>query len=228
MSLPGEVTTITGGVSRIMIDPESGAWLVCHVTETIEQGSGLTYQLDITYSVKHMTYVAAPDPALFRLPDNLHEVHELARWDEKRIKKELLGKPAPGLQVTDIRGNHLSLADLRGKTVLLDFWTTWCPPCRADAPILDELNQKYGKDLTIIGVSVDEDRATVKKFLEKHPHAFPVVLSTENSMPRPYQIGVFPTYLIIGPDGTITAAEQGDQGFSRLRKSLEKAGMQME
>src|SRR5262245_48477073 len=76
----------------------------------------------------------------------------------------------------------------------------------------------------IIGISIDEDRETVE-YLKKHPHGFPVVLSSENSLPRPYQIGVLPTYLVIGADGTLISAEEGDQGFGRLRKTLEKAGM---
>jgi thiol-disulfide isomerase/thioredoxin len=141
----------------------------------------------------------------------------------------LAGKPAPGLQVKDIKGTVVSLSELKGKTVLLDFWTTWCPPCQSDASSIEKLNQKYGgKDLVIIGVSVDEDRDTVEKYLKKHPHTYPVVLSSENHMPPPYQIGVFPTYLIISPEGTLVTAEQGDKGFAKLRRDLEKAGMAAE
>jgi hypothetical protein len=68
----------------------------------------------------------------------------------------------------------------------------------------------------------------VEKFLKKHPDSFPVVLTTENEMPRPYQVGLFPTYLVIAPDGTLTTAVEGDQGFAELRKFLEKAGMETE
>jgi thiol-disulfide isomerase/thioredoxin len=130
------------------------------------------------------------------------------------------------LQVTDIHGNPVSLSDLKGKTVLLDFWTTWCPPCRADAPALDKLYARYGsKNLMIVGVSVDEPRTVVATFLLQHPHSFPVVLTTENEMPRPYQIGLFPTYIVIAPDGNVATAVQGDQGFGELRSFSEKAGM---
>ncbi len=151
------------------------------------------------------------------------------QWDITYTIKDMGSRAAPDetLQVTDIHGNPISLANLKGQTVLLDFWTTWCPPCQADASSIEKLNQKYGsKSLTIVGISVSEDRETVEKYLKKHPHSFAVVLSSENQLPRPYQIGVFPTYLIIGPDGTLTTAEQGDQGFGKLRKDLEKAGLQ--
>ncbi len=226
--LPGETTRMTNGTTRVMIDTETGIWLQCRTVELIE-GSMSSYQVDFTYQVKQMSYGVSADAALFKLPDGLNEVKELTPWDEARIKKQLVGRSAPALQVTDIQGKAISLAELKGKTVLLDFWTTWCPPCQADAPSIDKLNQKYGdKNLTIVGISVNEDREIVEKYLKKHPHSYSVVLSSENQMPRPYQIGVFPTYLIIGPDGTLMTAEEGDKGFGKLRKDLQKAGLELE
>jgi hypothetical protein len=76
-----------------------------------------------------------------------------------------------------------------------------------------------------VGISVSEDRPIVEKFLKEHPHAFPVLLTTENDLPRPYQIGTFPTYIVIDPDGAVTSAVEGDQGFGELRKLLKKAGL---
>jgi len=221
----GGLATMSNGTSRVMIDTETGIWLQCHTLEAVE-ASRTSYQLDVTYALKRMSYGAA-DPDVFRLPESgMREVKQLTPWNEARIKKHLVGKPAPELQVTDIQGNPVSLSNLKGKTVMLDFWTTWCPPCQNDSPAIEKLNQRYGgKDLMIIGISIDEDRETVEKYLKKHPHSFPVVLSSENSLPRPYQIRVFPTYLVIGADGTLISAEEGDQGFGKLRKTLEKAGM---
>jgi len=80
----------------------------------------------------------------------------------------------------------------------------------------------------IVAISVSEEREIVEQFLKKHPHSFPVVLTSENEMPRPYQIGIFPTYMVIAPDGTLATAVEGDQGFGDLRKFLEKAGMEIE
>jgi thiol-disulfide isomerase/thioredoxin len=145
------------------------------------------------------------------------------------MKKQLTGKPASDLAVKDLQGKPIHLSDLKGKTVLLDLWATWCGPCRADGPALNKLYEKYGdKNLMIVGVSVDEDRSVVEKFLSQHPHPYPIVLTTENEMPRPYQIGVFPTYIVIDSDGNFASATEGDTGFSELRKLLKKAGLETE
>jgi len=204
--------------------------LVKSNTQEVIENRRYAYQVNLTYSLKRMSYGAVLDAGLFKLPESgAHEVKELTRWNAARIRKQLVGKPAPELEVTDIQGNTVSLADLKGKTVLLDFWASWCPPCVADAPALDKLYRKYGgKGLMILGISVSEQREVVEKFLKKHPDSFPVVLTTENEMPRPYQVGLFPTYMVIAPDGTLTTALEGDQGFAELRKFLEKAGMETE
>ncbi|HEY1800253.1 MAG TPA: TlpA disulfide reductase family protein [Terriglobales bacterium] len=222
----GSVITMTGGTSRIMIDAETGVWLRCHTVALVESSHGSS-QWDVIYTIKQMSFGAAPAAALFQLPTGLHEVQQFTPWDEGSIKKQLAGKPAPDLQIKDIHGNSISLAAFKGKTVLLDFWTTWCPSCQSDASSIEKLNQKYcDKSLAIVGISVGEERETVEKYLKKHPHNFPVVLSSENQMPLQYQIHVFPTYLIIGPDGNLMTVEQGDQGFAKLRNDLKKAGLE--
>lgn len=224
-STPGSVISMKGGMMRAMIDSETGAWLHCQIVATVDQDFGPADWV-VTYNIKQMGYAQPADKVAFKLPDNLHQVDKFERWDDTVIKKELGGKAAPSLQVKDLRGNPISIADLKGKTVLLDFWTTWCPPCQADSPNLEKLNQQYGKtNLAIVGISMNEDREIVEKYLRKHPRSYPVVLSSENQLPPSYQVSIFPTYLIINPDGTLAAAEEGDQGFAKLRKDLEKAGM---
>ena len=144
-------------------------------------------------------------------------------------EKRLTGKPAPELALSDVNGKSITLSALRGKTVLLEFWTTWCGPCRADGPSLDKLYKKFGdKSLSIIGLSVDEDHETVQKFLNQHPHPYAIALTTESDIPRTYQVGVFPTYVIIDPDGNFADATEGDSGFSNLKKLLKRAGMDTE
>ena len=220
---------MTNGIAQLDIDSETGQIVHCQTQEAIDDGR-TGYVRIRTYSLTRMNYGVAPDAALFKLPENgLHEVKRLTPWSLARVKKELIGKPAPAMDVRDIQGNPVSLADLKGKTVLLDFWTTWCPPCLADAPALDKLYLKYrGNNLVIIGISVSEERETVQNFLRNHPHSFPIVLTTENELPRPYQVGAFPTYMVVASDGTLTIVADGDQGLGQLRKFLRKAGMDTE
>jgi thiol-disulfide isomerase/thioredoxin len=216
------------GITRLVIDSQTGVLIQAYTHEQIDNQRG-GYQLSWTYSLKRVNYGLAANAALFNLPENgLHEVKKLTPWNLSRIRKQLVGKRAPELEVTDIQGNPILLSNLRGKTVLLDFWTSWCPPCLADAPALEKLNHRYADQLAIVGISVNEERAIVEKFLKDHPHSFPIVLTSEQEIPRPYQIDVFPTYMVIAPDGTLTSAVEGDQGFGDLRKFLKKAGMEVE
>ncbi len=220
---------VLDGNARNMFDVETGLLIASRTVEAIDNGR-VAYQLDVTRILKRISYGAPPDISLFKLPStDLREVKELSRWNAAKMKKELTGKVAPELTVTDLRGEAVALSALKGRTVLLDFWTTWCPPCRADAPSLDKLHKKYGdKELTIVGISVSEEREIVEKFLKEHPHDFPVVLTTENEMPRPYQVGVFPTYIVVNQDGSFAAAVEGEKGFGDLKNLLKKAGMDVE
>ncbi len=78
----------------------------------------------------------------------------------------------------------------------------------------------------VIGISVDEGRDVVEPFLKQHPHSYPVVLSSENELPRAYRVGVLPTYVVINKEGSITAAVEGDKGFEGLRRLLKKSGLE--
>jgi len=224
-----DMTRLLQGTARLVLDLEDGLTLSLQTVESISSGRE-AYQSEFLYTLRRVGHTATVDPSLFKLPSaNLREVKELSPWDAARIKKQLGGNPAPELRGTDISGKPVILSTLKGRTVLLDFFTTWCPPCRADAPALDKLFRKYGpQDLVIVGVSVSEEHSVVESFLKQHPHSFPVLLTTENEMPRPYQIGAFPTYIVIDRDGNVAGAAEGDQGFSDLRKMLKKAGMEVE
>jgi thiol-disulfide isomerase/thioredoxin len=224
----GRTTRRLEGTGRLLLDLQTGLLILRRSVQQF-QNERSAWLSDTTYRLRRFSYGDPANAQLFGPPEGAKEVKELSDWNAARIKKQLAGKPAPDLSVTDIQGKPVRLTDLRGKTVLLDFWTTWCPPCRADGPSLDKLYKKFGaKELAIVGISVSEDRAIVEKFLSTHPHDFPIVLTSENEMPRAYQISVFPTYIVIDPDGNLSAAVEGDQGFGALQRLLKKAGLGLE
>jgi thiol-disulfide isomerase/thioredoxin len=221
------LTMSEGGIANIFVDLETGLILHRRTVETFNN-SRTAYQVDQAFTLSRVGIGMPPNAAaLFAPPTESKQVKELTRIDASLIDKKMAGKPAPALSVKDINAKPLTLESLKGKVVLLDFWTTWCPPCRADAPSLEKLNKQYGaKDLVIIGISVSEERSVVESYLAKHPRSYPTVLTTENQLPAAYQVRMFPTYIVIERDGNIASASDGDQGFSTLKKLLKKAGLE--
>lgn len=113
------------------------------------------------------------------------------------------GRPAaPALRLTDIDGREWTLEALRGETVLLNFWATWCPPCVEEIPSLGRLNRRLaGRAFRVISVDVGQNEAQVRSFLEKVPAAFPVLLDPEGSVTEPWHIRAFPTSFLIDSRG---------------------------
>lgn len=211
------------GVARMALDTETGL-LITAQSFTVMEEDGVRSEITTTYSLKSMRFGLPADASLFQLPPgNLREVNQLPRW---YTRKSMTGKPAPEFAVKDLAGTRIALSELRGKTVLLDFWTTLCSLCRYDDPALEKLYRTYGRnDLMIVGVSVNEERATVEQFLAKHPHSYPTVLTSENEIVPPYRVFSIPTYVVIDRNGIVTTVVHDDQGFSELRKLLKKAGL---
>src|SRR5690349_19653910 len=171
----GHIDRLLEGRMRAIIDPETGVMVWSQTVQAL-QSQNCTCNSNVIYTATRVRLDLPPDAGLFSLPlTHTREVKELPRWSAVRIKKELGGKTAPELTATDLDGKPVAIAALRGKTLLLDFWATWCPPCRSDAPALHKLSQRYAdKNMAIIGVSVGEDRKIVEKFLKAHPAGYPV------------------------------------------------------
>lgn len=116
-----------------------------------------------------------------------------------------LGEAAPDFQLEDTQGNLVSLADLRGKVVLVNFWATWCPPCRAEMPSMEKLNQAMaGDDFVMLAINVEENgRTAVPEFLKKSPHSFSVLYDDQGVVQRLYGVYKFPESFVIRKDGII-------------------------
>jgi thiol-disulfide isomerase/thioredoxin len=118
--------------------------------------------------------------------------------------------PTPPFLVSDLNGHAISTAQLHGKVVLVNFWATWCPPCREEIPGLIALQNKYKDRLQIIGVSVDEDAPAsfVKAFAEKEGINYPVVMGTE--IAKEYGgVPALPTSFVVNTDGRVVQKHVG-------------------
>lgn len=103
--------------------------------------------------------------------------------------------------------------DLKGKVVLLDFWASWCGPCKESFPVMDELQQKYeSKGLVILAVNVDEDVTAMKDFLKDHPVQFNILHDATKKLVGTANIASMPTSFLIGKDGKVVAIHKGFHG----------------
>jgi thiol-disulfide isomerase/thioredoxin/outer membrane lipoprotein-sorting protein len=138
---------------------------------------------------------------------------------------DLTGKDAPLFRGVSLDGKTYNLAELKGKPVLLDFWATWCGPCIRSMPFLEKIHSDYREQgLVVLGIDVGEKRETVEKFLTTKPIPYPVIMGDEAGIPAAYGVAVFPTFVMIGPDGKVAATQFG-LNESALTGIVAKAGL---
>jgi len=115
-----------------------------------------------------------------------------------------IGKAAPGFQLTDIDGQSISLSDFRGEPVLLNFWATWCGPCRSEMPYIQEVyDERSEPGLVILAINIGESLTTVEEFMQDYNLSFPVLLDLEGNVAEKYNIRGIPTTYFIDSDGII-------------------------
>ena len=115
------------------------------------------------------------------------------------------GAMAPDFQLEDTKGNRVALSDLRGKVVMVNFWATWCPPCKEEMPSMEQLNKiMAGEDFVMLAINTEKNgRSLVPDFLTKNPHDFTVLYDDEGTVQREYGVYKFPESFVIRKDGTI-------------------------
>lgn len=129
------------------------------------------------------------------------------------------GQPAPPIKVTTTSGQTLSLANYKGHVLILDFFASWCVPCKRSIPHIMELNSKYGKQgLQILGLSLDEDKDDLIEFVAPFKLNYPVALANED-LQSEYGIRSLPTLFVIDKKGIIVEKFMGLT--EEMRKSLE-------
>jgi len=115
------------------------------------------------------------------------------------------GSPAPDFTLQNMQGNTVSLAELKGKVIILNFWATWCPPCREEMPSMEMLHRKFkDQGLEMLAVNVEKNgKALVEAFLERSPYSFPILLDEAAEVQNMYKVFRFPETYIIDRNGLI-------------------------
>lgn len=138
-----------------------------------------------------------------------------------------LDQPAPHFSAKTLDGEKLTNESLKGKVVLLDFWATWCPPCKHDEPAVESVLKEFGKDgLVVLAVNMGEPRRKVKKYLEQSPRSSKVVLAEDTTLAAICEAKSYPYYVVIDRKGNIAGVQRGAAGEGALYRLLAKAGLE--
>jgi len=117
---------------------------------------------------------------------------------------------AEGFTLEDLRGSMMSLKDFRGKVIFLNFWASWCGPCRIEMPAMELLWQVFqDDDFVILAVDVKEERDTVSSFIEKNDYTFPVLLDSRGKVANMYDVRAYPTSFLIDWEGKVVGKAVG-------------------
>jgi len=135
------------------------------------------------------------------------------------------GRNAPDFVLTDLQGNNVKLSDLRGKAVVLNFWATWCPPCKQEIPWFVDIQKRYGSQgLQVVGVSMDDgDQKDVARFAAENSINYPILLGKEKVAEQYGGIDYLPTTFYIDRNGVVMDRVFGQPGRDEIEQNVKRA-----
>jgi peroxiredoxin len=142
---------------------------------------------------------------------------------EKDPNAVKVGRMAPNFSLEQLNGSPITLSDLRGKGVVLNFWGTWCVPCKQEMPALQKQYEAYkDKGIAIIGVNISESPITIEPFLKQHGINFPILLDRKSEITKLYRIGPIPTTFFIDAEGKVKEIFIGQMNESIIADKVAK------
>lgn len=136
-------------------------------------------------------------------------------------------EPAPSFHAKTIDGEQFNNESTKGKVILFEFWTTWCPYCKSEESLVDELTAEFAnKGLVVLAVDVAESKKVVQQYLKDHPRKCRIVMTGDTNLAAMYAAKSYPIYVIVDRDGKIVDTQRGAGGKRSLRRSLARAGLE--
>ncbi|MDQ0200027.1 redoxin domain-containing protein [Neobacillus ginsengisoli] len=158
--------------------------------------------------------------AIVQAMDKKAEPGNPASQETTKTEGLQIGAKAPDFELKTLTGETVKLSTLKGKKVMLNFWATWCPPCKAEMPEMEKFSKQVGKDVVILAVNIDP-QLDVKGFVNKNGITFPVLLDTEDKVNGMYQIISIPTTYFIDSNGIIQNKFTGAMQLAVMKQFTE-------
>ncbi|HEV8095631.1 MAG TPA: TlpA disulfide reductase family protein [Burkholderiales bacterium] len=149
-----------------------------------------------------------------------------AVWTTAAAAQELkpwTGGGTPALVLEDLDGRLHRLESYRGKVVLINFWATWCEPCREEMPSIDRLQRSMnGRPFVVLAVNLAEPHSRIRTYLEKTPVGFTVLMDRDTSVAKAWKARILPATYVVGPDGRIRYSYVGELDWSqeKVRRAI--------
>jgi peroxiredoxin len=210
-------TNVSGHMEKLWVDQQR--YLVLRAESTFDQ-EGIATHMKI--SIKRFD-VEPPAPTAFTFVPDKHAklVDEL---NVPGSNPTFVGKPAADFALKNLDGEPVHLSELRGKIVVLNFWATWCPPCRDELPTFNKLAEQFkDKDVVFLGIN-DEGAGTVKSFNKKNNYTFVTLEDKNDKVHQAYRATAIPSVFVIRKDGIIAKHLVGSRGEDEFIAALQTAG----
>ena len=148
-----------------------------------------------------------------------------ARGGNEPIAAPVTNSQAPDFHLQTLDGTPVELADFKGKAVLINFWATWCGPCRQEMPLIEKYHQKYPDDLVVLAVNNDEPASDVQAYVNDMKLSFRVLLDPGEKVENIYRIHAFPTSIFVDSQGMIRYLHIGVLNEGQLVQYLQGVGV---
>jgi peroxiredoxin/outer membrane lipoprotein-sorting protein len=212
----------TSGPDTLWVDPARS--LVARSSHRIvTEAGGMVASSLLVFEYDRIDIDEAPPESLFVFhpPEGAREVESFSESASRWV-----GKAAPGFALRSLDGREYRLAELRGSVVLIDFWATWCAPCRRELPHIERLHRELAdRGLVVVAVSA-ESRERVERFLDERRFTFAALLDPGRDVHSAYGVQSIPQVFVVDRDGNVAAHLVGARSEGELRAALREAGLQ--
>ncbi|MBA4601187.1 thiol-disulfide oxidoreductase ResA [Thermoactinomyces mirandus] len=148
-----------------------------------------------------------------------YALYQTVAQDKKNLVEA--GEKAPNFELSTLDGKTVKLSDFKGRVILLNFWGTWCEPCRTEMPALQKAYENYHKeDFVVLAVNIAETDVAVSSFADQYGLTFPVLLDRNRDVTRLYQVGPIPSTFFIDKDGKISNKVEGPLHLGQLHQYI--------